>query len=120
MSASLFVAAAAVTLLGYWFGLLEGLPLHLSGEPDQVSDAVRCLGGPGVLPGWVGTMLSFPATAIPTMEGTRLGDVLGVPDWLDELGLSSAARETLTVLLEEWDGPTIGEAVETARRLTEN
>jgi hypothetical protein len=121
--ASLLVASVTVVLVARVALLrlvadIDGIEVHRMDRYQHPAEQLRCMGGPGQLPGWVGQMLMFPATTHISTPALPLGEIIGVDSWFASLGLDSSELETLQVLLDDWDGATLADAVDVARVLS--
>jgi|LauGreDrversion4_1035100.scaffolds.fasta_scaffold01034_13 hypothetical protein len=117
MALTMFVFVT-ITGVYYIIGEVDGLMVHRSDLNGRSLGIVECLGGPGVLPAWVGGLLAFPAALNPTDDVNDLRTLIGFDRWVSGLGLSVPEHETLDLLLSEWHEGTLADIVEAARRLT--
>ena len=99
-------------------GQVDGLLVHRAGVADQFSGIFECLGGPGVLPAWVGTLLDVPAALNFNNEFEEIRGLIGFDSWVANLNLSDAQLETFNLLLNEWHTGTLDQLVSAARRLS--
>jgi hypothetical protein len=116
--AVVFIINAALLFILSIISEIDSLVIHRMDRARDPAKQVCCIGGAGKLPGWIGQILLIPTTTMINSSPQTLGEILGVDAWVRELGLNFEEVETLQVLLADWDGATLDEAVSVARALT--